>query len=255
MFMSEAFNSGQKQSYDLEQLTVVLPGMLYDVSDPPIKSILLNLTSQIDKGEVFLQRPSCSREEDGVYYQTSIEEQVDGMMKELVHLNFQRRIERVNIISHSVGAITAASLVEQIFETDIPLGHVLLLSPPPIYPRGKGMMEIKESTSQLIGYPEIVVHKGVSTEYYTGDSGKVFAVTQRVWEDLSMKDDVYGRVVRELAAMINVIAGSHDRVFPIDLVQESYKDSRCLVLDDTHSLKKQSSVRVVVDTFRKLLKG
>jgi|GEM_PF-1434161 len=234
------------------ELTLLIPGMLYDSDDPPTKSILLNIENSLAGENAVYSHSSTYLNKSGYYQQIPFSDQVDMIHKDLEALRDIREISRLSIISHSVGSIVAGGLCSRLSGAIRDCAAVCL-SPPPVFGGELAPRKIKQAITSLIGEPQDIPNQNEITECFIGDSGKPFFIGQSVWTSVESCMDEYADYVVDSTIDMHLIVGLQDRVFNPDEVVESFIGAKILVLNDTHSLKKQGSVKIVTDSIKSII--
>lgn len=119
--------------YETGNLCLLVPGMLFDNSNPPSKSILHNIKNELKFDYAFLEYERVAQVAELEFLELPISEQLHNISELIKSIEVEREINKLSVISHSVGSLVVASLLlsRDCISDEAKIHQLILLSPMP----------------------------------------------------------------------------------------------------------------------------
>lgn len=210
---------GDSSAHDL---LVLVPGMLYETTNPPEYCILRSVREEIGARAMSLMVERTWRENNDIYEIPPIQQ--ISRIETIVTRTLEEypNIRHVSYIAHSAGALVARYLVDND-------SRGLLLAPPS--QRRPVAEQIESCLDKLM--PKDEKRSDEEASVYQARDGSSFVINRDVWSEIRALDS--GPCQQK---DINYVVASKDRAFPYafrDMMEDYAKTT--LTVDDSHSLR------------------
>ncbi|MCA9330363.1 hypothetical protein KDA11_06950 [Candidatus Saccharibacteria bacterium] len=238
------------------EVVALLPGALYDSNQPPESSILNNIKNNLSQRYSFIELSNISAE-GGEYIRDispSLRAEIMGDALETLGSTV-RNVEKITVVSHSVGSFTATSLMKRAHgQPELPaVSGAVFLSPPPLYTPEKTRSTVRGAIEMLLGSISTVEYLGTSHETHKSSSGRPMLLDKDFWDDIERLTPECSSILSSSSIKIACLVGMKDRVFkPIDVL-ETFTGHHCTTLADTHSLKQPTSVNIATEALEEII--
>lgn len=237
---TDSYIEGNEKS---SNLAVLVPGMLYDINNPPKNSVLSTIQRNIADISLNLVVNKIDYDSDCNKYELAIDEQVSRIQSAMEVVKSDFDIERIIYITHSIGSLVVRRLV-QLDSSTADQDFIFLVPPSPFRDE---KTQVKLCTEKFM--PVIPCMSDKQQTAYRARDGSNFIIDNKVWNSFSiMHDD------ERYPSNAQYVVATHDNAFPYSC-NDIYREmpQKTTVIDDTHSIKKEKNSDVILEYIKQIL--